>query len=93
MISDDPSKVRLMRRSRSTCSALTGFSPRALREAAVSKPRPPRIWTSSSAASQAISEVKSLASAASMRMSRSWASAISAQTSTTASWPNDRPAM
>jgi hypothetical protein len=36
MISDDPSKIRLMRMSRSICSAGTPRSPRAARDAAVS---------------------------------------------------------
>ena len=61
-------KIRQIRRSRRICSAGTGFSPRAWSEAAVSKPRPPRIWTISSATCQAISEQYSLANAASMRL-------------------------
>jgi len=36
MISDDPSKIRLMRMSRSICSAGTPRSPRAAMDAAVS---------------------------------------------------------
>src|SRR3954449_11881104 len=42
MISVEPSKMRLMRMSRSACSAGTGFSPRARQDSAVSYPRPPR---------------------------------------------------
>ena len=56
MISVEPSKIRLIRRSRSICSAGTARSPRAASESAVSKPRPPRICTSSSAIRQAVSE-------------------------------------
>ena len=93
MISDEPSKIRQIRRSRRICSAGTGFSPRAWSEAAVSKPRPPRIWTISSATCQAISEQYSLASAASMRMSCSSASARRLDSSTTASCANVKPAM
>ena len=36
MISVDPSKMRLMRMSRSICSAGTGFSPRRASDSAVS---------------------------------------------------------
>lgn len=85
MISVEPSKIRLIRMSRSICSAGTARSPRAASEAAVSKPRPPRIWTSSSEISQPISEPYSLASAASMRMSLRLSSAICEERSTTAS--------
>ena len=69
MISVEPSKIRLIRMSRSACSAGTGFSPRALSDAAVSYPRPPRTWISSSSTFHPISEPYSLASAASIRMS------------------------
>ncbi len=77
--------MRLMRRSRRICSAGTPRSPRARRDSAVSKPRPPRIWTSSSAISQAISEAYSLARAPSMRMSLRSSSAICEARSVTAS--------
>ncbi|MDI2022259.1 hypothetical protein PJL18_02792 [Paenarthrobacter nicotinovorans] len=85
MISLEPSKILLMRRSRRSCSAGTARSPRASRESAVSKPRPPRICTSSSAILQLNSVDHSLASAASMRTSFWPASAISAESSNTAS--------
>ena len=48
MISEEPSKMRLILESRSICSAGTPRSPRAASDSAVSKPRPPLIWTSSS---------------------------------------------
>ena len=93
MISDDPSKIREMRRSRSICSAGMGRSPRARSDSAVSKPRPPRIWTISSATSHAISRQYSLASAASMRMSLRSSSASRLESSTTASRAKVSPAM
>ena len=83
MISLEPSKIRLIRTSRSCCSAGTARSPRAASDSAVSKPRPPRICTSSSAMSQAISLAQSFASAASIRMSVSPASASAQDSSTT----------
>ena len=85
MISVEPSKIRLIRMSRSTCSAATARSPRAASDAAVSNPRPPRICTSSSAICHAISEAHILASAASMRMSLRSSSASIPDRSTTAS--------
>ncbi|PYO94312.1 MAG: hypothetical protein DMD62_06265 [Gemmatimonadetes bacterium] len=69
MISDDPSKIRLMRKSRMMRSTGTGASPRARRESAVSYPRPPRICRVSSMICQPASELYSLAMAASSRMS------------------------
>ena len=41
-ISVEPSKIRLIRRSRRSCSAGTGRSPRAASDSARSNPRPPR---------------------------------------------------
>ena len=69
MISVEPSKIRLIRRSRRICSAGMPFSPRARSDSAVSYPRPPRIWISSSAICHAFSEANSLISPASIRMS------------------------
>ncbi len=93
MISEEPSKIRLIRMSRSICSAGTGFSPRAASDAAVSYPRPPRIWIISSTTFQAISEVYSFASAPSIRMSVRSSSAIWLDSSTTASRAKVVPAM
>ncbi|COW52138.1 Uncharacterised protein [Mycobacterium tuberculosis] len=76
MISLDPSKIRLIRRSRTICSTGTARSPRAARDSAVSYPRPPRICSNSSPTRQAISLDHNLASAASIRMSLRPSSAI-----------------
>ena len=69
MISDEPSKMRLMRASRMARSTPTGDSPRAASEASFSYPRPPRICMVSSTIRHAFTVFHSLAAAASRRMS------------------------
>ena len=69
MISDDPSKIRLMRKSRIARSTGIGSSPRRASDSAISYPRPPRICSVSSMILQPASVLYIFAIAASSRMS------------------------
>src|SRR6476620_10744785 len=85
MISDDPSKIRLMRASRIARSTGMPASPRPRSESAVSYPRPPRICSVSSTIRQPISVFHIFAMAASSRMSLFPRSASATVSSATAS--------
>ena len=77
-----------MRISRSLRAAVTGTSPRALSESAVSYPRPPRTWIESSIRLHPTSVLNSFEMAASSRMSNSPRSTIIEVSSATASIAN-----
>ncbi len=83
LISLVPSKMRLMRESRSMRSTPVAGSPRAASERSVSKPRPPRTWRAASTCSQPRLVFHSLAAAASRRMSTPWRSARAPTSSAT----------